>query len=180
MRRMLVIMCFLAGCASGGEDIGMSSAAHSEEPPPPPPQMESCWITGGGQIDPPGEVGGAFGGNAKPNRAGVVSGHWNHVTLEGDHFGGRPDFIECYVGPGDEPDPPDAIPNNADFGGSGTWNGEPGYTFEVHFEDHGEPNGDGDIYEITVFDSTGMIVYQAGGEVLRGNLQIHPPNPGHP
>ena len=42
---------------------------------------------------------------------------------------------------------------------------------------HGKDN---DFYSITVFSPAGTIVYTEADIIAGGNLQIHPPNPGHP
>ena len=165
----------IPGCMGGEDDLGTSSDGHGRP-------AGGCWITGGGQILPETLVGGSFGGNAKDFVvSGLVDGEWNHVTFDGDHFHGDPDFIVCYRDSRGGPTPPRAIPNNADFGGMGTWNGEEGYYFEVHIEDRGEP-GEHDYYKIWVYqaDNGGHTVYYSEGYVEHGNLQIHPPNPGHP
>lgn len=153
------------------EPDGEYPPKHRCEPPKP---VGRCWITGGGQL-----VRDAFGGNAKPFRDGSVDGQWNHVTAGGDHFHGQPDTIACSDAGPPGADHPVVEFNQADFSGSGTWNGASGYTFEVTVIDHGEPGRD-DFYSLTVFDSGGGVVYTIDGTISRGNIQVHPPNPGHP
>lgn len=145
---------------------------------PPPKKPGRCWVTGGGQID--GET---FGGNAKPFRDGSVDGEWNHVDHQGNHFHGDPtEIITCDVVDGPGASPPQVEFNRIIFEGVGTWTELGGasipVTFRVVIEDHGEP-GRLDEYTLTVFSGT-TVIHSVSGVIDRGNLQIHPSNPGHP
>ena len=51
--------------------------------------------------------------------------------------------------------------------GSGTWNGEAGYTFEAAIVD----SGTGDSYDITVIAPDGTVVYTAGGNPDSGEAE---------
>lgn len=148
-----------------------------------------------------------FGGNAKPMKDGTIKGHWNHVDHgTGNHAKGRPEYIYCrHV---DEPGPggPGAkkgfTMNQVYFGGpaewrdaaTGAWGG--GYWFDVVAKDHGEPGsvpkikkngGMPDTYHFTirlvadpVNNASGTKIYETQGELQGGNVQLHPPNNGHP
>lgn len=156
-------------------DAGPPACPDAGVAPPPPPGR--CWITGGGQID--GET---LGGNAKPFRDGSVGGHWNHVDHEGGHLNANPDTIVLcdFVGP-PEASPPSVEFNRIIFEGTGTWAERGGDTIPVTFQviviDHGEPEED--VYTLMVFSGT-TLIHSISGDLDRGNLQIHPSNPGHP
>lgn len=178
MRRLIpIIIGFgfaMLGCANDVGAIGSAEEGCEEYPPPPPPEVTLCRVTGGGQIladDNPD----SFGGNARPS---FNSGHWNHVTHEGDHLSGVPDpeSIVCFnTGENDAP-PPAAPANTIEFSGTARWDHRNDCEFFVHIEDHGEPGTD-DVYEITV-TCGGVEVYSAGDTLLHGNLQIHEVPPG--
>ena len=70
-----------------------------------------------------------------------------------------------------------------------------GYWFDVVAKDHGEPGskphvkngGMPDTYHFTIrkmddpaHQVSGAVVYETRGELEGGNIQMHPPNPGHP
>ncbi len=145
-----------------------------------------------------------FGGNAKPMKDGRIQGHWNHVDHgTGNHSKGRPEYIFCrHV---DEPGPggPGAKKgfsmNQVYFGGPAEWRSQgawaSGYWFDVVAKDHGEPgsvphakNGRmPDTYHYTIRLMTdparkvsGSITYETKGVLQGGNIQMHPPNGGHP
>lgn len=145
-----------------------------------------------------------FGGNAKPMKDGRIQGHWNHVDHgTGNHAKGRPEYIVCrHV---DEPGPggPGAkkgfTMNQVYFGGHAEWRNndvwETGYWFDVVAKDHGEPGSvphakNGymvDTYHFTIrkmddaaAQVSGAIVYETKGDLQGGNIQMHPPNNGHP
>lgn len=173
----------MMGCAAGG-DPGVAIEAHGAKPPEPPKDAVGCWVTGGGQVEVdngPDAFDGSFGFNAMSMRNGTFRGHLNHVSFNGLHFRGfTVELIECFVVEGQEPDPPDADPVIARWFGEGFLDRERcDYLIEV--EDHGEPALDGapdDHYHLTVFCDSG--VYEVDNTIARGNIQIHPPNPGHP
>jgi len=99
-----------------------------------------------------------------------------------------------------------AYPNYANFGGTGKFNGEDGYYFDVKAFDHGEPGIYLDRYEIDIYNSAKVLVYHDDGQrtmechasiddplvtgdlawvfdmgcITGGNFQINPPNAGHP
>jgi hypothetical protein len=145
-----------------------------------------------------------FGGNAKPMKDGHVQGHWNHVDHgTGNHAKGVPSYIVCrHV---DEPGPggPGAkkgfIMNQVYFGGAAQWDAgsgwEDGYWFDVVAKDHGEPGSQPspkngfmvDTYHFTIRKqddpthlASGTVVYETKGGLVGGNIQMHPPNTGHP
>lgn len=147
-----------------------------------------------------------YGGNAKPMKKGGVQGHWNHVdhgTM--NHAKGRPAYIFCRhvdePGPGQPGGKKGFTMNQIYFGGPAEWRvadtgaWQDGYWFDVVAKDHGEPGsqpspkngGMVDTYHFTLrkLDDpaakvSGPIVYEVEGGLVGGNIQIHPPNPGHP
>lgn len=150
-----------------------------------------CWITGGGHIGSADSTGGAgrhnqdsFGFNAMGMKDGRVRGELQNTTHLGDVFHGQATFIECWRDDGIGPEVPVAIPNNARWGGTGTFNREPGYTFEAHLADRAEGGSHVDEYELWIYGPTGELVYSQTAEddrvITGGNFQIHPPNAGHP
>ncbi|MDB4935673.1 MAG: hypothetical protein JWP87_2645 [Labilithrix sp.] len=145
-----------------------------------------------------------YGGNAKQMKKGGVQGHWNHVDHgTQNHAKGRPEYLFCrHV---DEPGPggPGAnkgfTMNQVYFGGHAEWrsNGAwaSGYWFDVVAKDHGEPGSTPspkngfmvDTYHFTIrkMDDpaakvSGPVVYEVKGGLVGGNIQMHPPNNGHP
>jgi hypothetical protein len=147
-------------------------------------------VTGGGfVVDDDGKD--TFGGNAMPMKDGTVRGEWeNQEHGTGDNLHGQANYIYCRVVPGPGPGHPngprhDFVDNQAYFGGPATYNGASGYWFDVVVEDHGEP-GRLDTYQITIRQGAsgtqaGTVVFQESGTLSQGgNLQLHPPNGGHP
>ena len=164
-----------------------------------PPAEGGCWVTGGGFIvDSDGND--SFGGNAMPMKAGYVRGQWEHNDHgTGNKMHGEPSYIVCRnvpnePGPGHPNGPQHTFNiNQAYFGGMGKWNGADGYWFDVMVEDHGEPGNlsshkpgvTPDYYHLTVRkfagqNQSGPIVYETEGPLVGGNIQLHPPNAGHP
>lgn len=145
-----------------------------------------------------------FGGNAKPMRDGRIQGHWNHVDHgTGNHAKGKPEYIVCRhvdePGPGQPGGKKGFTMNQVYFGGPAEWrsNGTwaSGYWFDVVAKDHGEPGSvphakNGfmpDTYHFTIrlMDDpakqvSGAIAYETKGVLEGGNIQMHPPNNGHP
>lgn len=154
-------------------------------------------MTGGGFIS---DKGGRdnFGGNAKSMKDGRIQGEWNHVDHEsGEHIHGRPSYLFCRqideAGPGNPGGKKGFKMNQVFFGGDarlqlkGAWTD--GFWFDAMAKDHGEGKNVEDAYEITVrqkVDPTaavsGSIVYQtvSNAPLVGGNVQLHPPNGGHP
>lgn len=146
-----------------------------------------CFVTGIGHIGDEADHPGAgragedsFGGNAMGMRDGRVRGQWQNTTHQGDVFHGSVDFLRCWRDDGIGPEVPVAIPNNAEWGGVGSWNHRPGYAFLVHAADRAEGGSHVDEYEITIWDPGGALVYEESEIIDGGNFQIHPPNGGHP
>jgi len=150
-----------------------------------------CWITGGGHIGDEDAHGGAgqndqdsFGFNAMGMKHGYVRGEIQNTTHLGDVFHGQATWLRCWKDDGLGPEVPRAIPNNAEWGGPGTWNHEEGYTWEAHLADRAEGGSGIDEYEIWVYGPDGALVYSQTAEqdrvITGGNFQIHPPNGGHP
>jgi hypothetical protein len=157
-----------------------------------PPSEGGCWVTGGGFIVESSSKD-TFGGNGMPMRDGSVRGEWENVDhATGDNLHGTVNYLFCRVVPGPGPGHPngpqhDFVDNQVYFGGPGryfvnaAW--ADGYWFDVVAEDHGEP-GRQDTYQITIRTyangQAGSVVYEASGSLAGGNIQLHPPNPGHP
>ena len=125
-------------------------------------------------------------------------------------FHGKVHYIACQKFPSlSGPQVPKAYPNYINFGGTGKYNGVDGYLFDVKAFDHGEGGIRFDRYQIEIYDSSMNLVLHADGQVTEsdpsnkeckddvkvtpdlawvqqlgclsgGNLQIHPPNTGHP
>ncbi|MBI4510842.1 MAG: hypothetical protein HY698_14505 [Deltaproteobacteria bacterium] len=138
----------------------------------------------------------SYGGNAMGMKDGRVRGQWQnttHLEHRRNKFHGQAEFLLCWNDGGPGPDVPRALPNRAAWGGSGTWDHEPGYLFIVSAADYkeGKEGGDANIrdaYAITVYrDVDGdraatradEVVYEES-DCVYGNFQIHPPNQGHP
>ena len=162
------------------------------------PSTGGCWITGGGFIV-DGDGHDSFGGNAMPMKSGSIRGQWEHVDHgTGNKLHGEPSYIVCRhvaePGPGANTGPKhDFTMNQAYFGGNarafvnGTWHD--GYWFDVMVEDHGEGKGakagGPDYYHLTLrkidaANASGVIVYDTEANMSGGNIQLHPPNNGHP
>lgn len=162
----------------------------------PPNEQEElreggCWITGGGHFGSPDGENGAgrhqqdsLGFNAMGMRDGRIRGEIQVTTHEGDLFHGHADHIRCYHDGGDGPEVPKADVNVAVWGGHGSWNHEEGHTWEAEMVDRAEGGSDRDEFEIRVFSGDGALVYAQTRDthprIAGGNLQIHPPNGGHP
>ncbi len=145
-----------------------------------------------------------FGGNAKQMKNGTIQGHWNHVDHgTQNHAKGRPEYIYCRhvdePGPGQPGGKKGFTMNQIYFGGPAEWrsNGawSDGYWFDVVAKDHGEPGSQPspkngfmvDSYHFTIrkMDDpakkvSGPVVYEVKGGLVGGNIQMHPPNGGHP
>jgi hypothetical protein len=125
-------------------------------------------------------------------------------------FHGKVHYIVCKKFPSlSGPQVPKAYPNFVNFGGTGKYNGVDGYFFDVKAFDHGEGGIHFDRYVIDIYDANKKLVLHGDGTVTTqdpsnktckddvkvtqdlawvrdmgclsgGNLQIHPPNAGHP
>jgi len=153
--------------------------------------LGGCWITGGGHIGSAESTGGAghydqdsFGFNAMGMKDGTVRGEIQDTTHLGDVFHGEASWIRCWKDAGTGPQVPHAVPNNAEWGGTGSWNHAEGYTWRAHLADRAEGGSHRDEYEIWVTAPDGGIVYEQTAAmdlvITGGNFQIHPPNAGHP
>ena len=65
----------------------------------------------------------------------------------------------------------DSTGTKANFTGTATLNGHSGYTFQAYVIDNGNP-GKNDFFQITIFNSTGHIVYTNNGKLTHGNLHV--------
>ena len=57
------------------------------------------------------------------------------------------------------------------FIGAGSWNGAPGYRFEITASDRGEPGRGRDTFSLKVFARDGSVVASASGVLRDGNIQ---------
>lgn len=172
------------------------------------PPEGGCWITGGGTLG--CSQPDSFSGIAWTNKKAEMVGQWSHISSEeGVIFQGDVHYLVCksfltLSGPG----VPTAYPNYVNFGGTGSLNGVDGYFFDVKVFDHGEPGIYLDRYEIDIYDASHVLVFHADGTrtkdecnqvclddvkvtsdlawvsdmgcISGGNIQIMPPNGGHP
>ncbi len=141
--------------------------------------VPGCILTGGGQTT----AGDTFSGNARDVH-GETSGNWHHMTPAGDLFHADVTFLSCRRNGGGGPGSPPGNANIAEFEGTGTWNGQPGYEFAATVHDHGEGNLSNrlaDDLAIVIVDPDGVVVVSGGGLLESGNVQVHehPANP-HP
>jgi hypothetical protein len=176
-------------CTPSCENTGSSDDCGGSTPP----VQGGCWVTGGGYVS---DVDGidTFGGNGMPMKSGAVRGEWEHQdhgTQRKAH--GQVRYLVCRhvdePGPGQPSGPTHQFTmNQVYFGGPARWfdggRWSNGFWFDVMAEDHGEP-GKQDFYHFTLrrFASatqSGPVVYDTAGTLGGGNVQIHPPNNGHP
>jgi len=186
--------------------------------PPPPQDKGGCWVTGIGTFG-KGQTRDSFGGNGMTMKDGSVRGEWQHT----DHFDesgtqkngqnlfhGQVHYLVCKLFPTlNGPEVPKAVPNYANWGGTGRYNGVDGYYFDVKAFDHAEGGIHRDRYVIRIFSPDKQLVLLADGQgttqdpsnkqcledvdvgpglewvkamgcLSGGNFQIHPPNKGHP
>jgi hypothetical protein len=150
-------------------------------------------VTGGGFVTANGRDN--FGGNAKPMKDGRIQGEWTHEGHANKNDAkGKPSYLFCRHVDEPGPDQPGGkkglVANQVYFGGPADWRADKewasGYWFDVVAKDHGEP-GATDTYHLTVrkmVDAenmiSGAVVYEVAGTLAGGNIQIHPPNAGHP
>jgi len=125
------------------------------------------FVTGGGWITTTGNDRANFGFNAGFKAGSPTPDvHLNYI----DHGSGmkvKATGIDFYgVG---------LTPTSRHFEGTAEVNGVPGYTYKVDVADNGEP-GRADTFSITLY-SNGLNVYQAGGTLAGGNVQLHKPCP---
>lgn len=124
------------------------------------------FVTGGGWITTTGNGRANFGFNAGFKAGSLTPDvHLNYI----DHGSGmkvKATSISLYeVG---------LTPTSRHFEGAAEVNGVPGYTYAVDVADNGEP-GRADTFTITL--SGNGQVYQAGGTLAGGNVQLHKPCP---
>jgi hypothetical protein len=144
-----------------------------------------------------------------PMHDGTIRGEWEHQDHGSNSKGhGQAVYLVCrnvadLPGPSQPGGKKGFDINQVYFGGPARWftGGQgwaDGYWFDVMAEDHGEPgntsamksgpkgSGVPDYYHYTIRqmqgpNSSGPIVYEATRTALGGgNIQIHPPNAGHP
>jgi hypothetical protein len=126
------------------------------------------FVTGGGWIVTTGTSHGNFGHNAGFKDGSLTpTVHLNYI----DHASGmkvKATSITFY-GPG-------RTATSRHFTGSAAVDGVDGYTYSVDVDDTREPGKDADTFSITL-SSSGQVVYQAGGTLAGGNVQLHKPCP---
>jgi hypothetical protein len=194
------VPCFPSCVNTGVDDVCGQSI---------PPSAGGCWITGGGYILNQNGSNDSYGGNGMPMKDGTIRGEWENVDHgTGDKSHGQVHYLVCRhvdePGPGQPSGPSHNFNiNQAYYGGPARWftagstggGWADGYWFDVFIEDHGEPgnkagpgnhgSGGPDYYHFTirkyVSDTVpGDVVFDTQAPVSGGNLQIHPPNNGHP
>jgi hypothetical protein len=126
------------------------------------------FVTGGGWIVTTGTSHGNFGLNAgfKPESL-TPTVHLNYI----DHASGmkvNATSITVYR--------PGPTATSRHFTGSAAVDGVDGYGYSVDLADNGEPGKDADTFSISL-SSNGRVVYQAGGTLEGGNIQLHKPCP---
>ena len=116
-RSMPLLLCVVALAGCGRVDDGASDADGA------------LIVTGHCSVSAMGVMPGGEGVTGSITGAGAVpTGTWQSATPS-DGFIGAPDWLECRVNGA----------TVADFTGTGSWNGAPGYTFRVHVQDRGAP-----------------------------------------
>lgn len=159
------------------------------------PVSAQCSATGAGVIANTSAVGN-FSGYAMTGKDGTAGGSWQHLDRgTGRLFDGQIVYIFCRhvddPGPGAPPSPNGDFPlNQAYVGGPArVFFPESGWTtgfwLDVVIKDHGEATSTPDSYHITVrtFDGgsvVGPVLFETSGELVGGNIQLYPPNQGHP
>jgi hypothetical protein len=108
------------------------------------------------------------------------NGERGWVMLQVHDGSGRPDrYLAANVrnvqfsnSNGDTPAPRmrDAV-DTVFFAGDGSWNGAPGYRFEITASDRGEPGRGRDTFSLKVFAPNGSVVASASGVLRDGNIQ---------
>ncbi|MBW2735562.1 MAG: hypothetical protein JRH20_24520 [Deltaproteobacteria bacterium] len=137
-----------------------------------PPEEGGCWVTGIGTFG-KALTRDSFGGNAMTMKDGSVRGEWQHTDhydeLEAQKngqnlFHGKVTYIACQRYDSlNGPEVPKAEPNFANWGGSGRFNGEDGYFFDVQAFDHAEGGIHHDRYVIRIFAPDKTLVLAADG-----------------
>ena len=126
------------------------------------------FVSGGGWILTTGANHGNFGHNA-----GFKDGSLTptvHLTYI-DHATGMKVKATSITSYGEGP-----TPTSRRFTGLANVDGVDGYTYVVDVADNREPGKDADTFSI-ILSSAGRVVYQAGGSLAGGNIQLHKPCP---
>lgn len=144
---------------------------------------------------PPGRMSGSgsvhnvsFEFDVRENEAGKDSGSVRIDRMRGDGDGDRDDgraiagrFVSKQVtvvrfGDDDDIKPGgSAVVDTLFVQGTGTWNGKPGYTFEMRAVDAGEPGAHRDRFRIVIQDAKGNVVARVSDEIDAGNIQAFKP-----
>lgn len=136
----------------------VNSGSCAGSPPPPPPGAHK--ITGGGRIGAPINFG--FIAQDTPAHAELsyhdnnanADVHSSNVTVPAVTFSG----------------------NCSTFKGSAKYNQQPGYNYNANACDNGDPNSGGagkDTFFLTVTNALGQVVYQKGGTITSGDVELH-------
>jgi hypothetical protein len=124
------------------------------------------FVTSGGWILTTGESHGNFGSNAGFKDGSLTpTVHLNYI----DHASGMKVKATSITAYGRGP-----TATSRHFTGNAAVDGVDGYIYSVDVADNGEPGKDSDTFSITLF-SNGQVVYQAGGTLAGGNIQLHKP-----
>lgn len=143
-----------------------------------------CWITTGGFTAAVIDAGNgkmSFGGNVGPPPSGALEVIDHALGL--NFHSNDVEIVECLdigtTGPGQPGGKKGFAIDKATFAGTGRVNGVDGFCFTGYVIDAGEPQGrkdnDSDQIGVEITDCSGGIVYANSGELIGGNVQIHPP-----
>ena len=124
------------------------------------------FVTGGGWIVTTGTNHGNFGLNAGFKDGSLTpTVHLHYI----DHASGmkvKATGITAYR--------PGPTSTSRQFTGVANVDGVDGYTYSVDLADNREPGKDADTFSMTL-SNAGQVVYQAGGTLAGGNIQLHKP-----
>jgi hypothetical protein len=127
-------------------------------------QAAAAKVTGGGWIS-IGTGRTSFGFNAIPQAGSLFTGQFQLRSNNGkNRFHGN--VVSGLSGSG----------NTATWTGTGSWNGQPGYTYTISVVDNGSSGSKrGDTISITITSPAGTTVYSTGGaQALKGgNITVH-------
>jgi hypothetical protein len=142
---------FYKACATSSDTLVTVQAAGSK-------------VTGGGWIS-IGTGRTSFGFNAIPEAGGLWKGQFQLRSQGGkDRFHGN--VVQTLSGSA----------NSATWSGTGSWNGQPGYRYEIAVEDNGSSGRKaGDTIKIAITSPSGAVAFSSGGaqELKGGNITVH-------
>jgi probable HAF family extracellular repeat protein len=172
--------------------VAITVTAIAPPPPPPPPADDPAGrLKGDGHVDADGkrhrfqflvrEAEGGADRYGKLQYAVWTRGPRADENAEQAARSGRPvsRFVSTSVTGATFSDDPGSAPSrrrgptvdSVAFVGTGTWNGQPGYTFEATAIDAGEPGPGKDSFAITITSPSGDVVARVSGLLSGGNIQ---------